>query len=56
LGKNQYVANNDTREGRKENRRVELFLMTNALGHTPAEPGQPANNPSANQTQPQPPQ
>ncbi|MHB8735463.1 MAG: OmpA family protein [Terriglobales bacterium] len=37
LGKNQFVANNATREGRKENRRVELRVMTNSLGRPQAE-------------------
>jgi len=37
LGKNQFVANNATRDGRKENRRVELRVMTNALGRPQTE-------------------
>jgi outer membrane protein OmpA-like peptidoglycan-associated protein len=32
IGKDQYVASNDTAEGRKENRRVQVRLLTNLNG------------------------
>jgi OOP family OmpA-OmpF porin len=43
LGKNQYVASNQTAAGRKENRRVELMVMTNALGQQQTASAQPAS-------------
>jgi hypothetical protein len=55
LGKNQFVAANTTREGRKENRRVELILMTNSLGRqTSSAQNTPSNaTPASNQAQQQ---
>ena len=41
IGKDQYVASNDTAEGRKENRRVQIRLLTN-MGSDNATSGQPA--------------
>jgi OmpA-OmpF porin, OOP family len=42
IGKDEYVASNDTREGRKENRRVEVQLLSNMSPE-----GQPQAQPSA---------
>ncbi len=41
IGKDQYVASNDTPEGRKENRRVQVRLLTN-MDSNNAPSGQPA--------------
>jgi outer membrane protein OmpA-like peptidoglycan-associated protein len=41
IGKDQYVASNDTPEGRKENRRVQVRLLSNMSGDS-ATSGQPA--------------
>jgi outer membrane protein OmpA-like peptidoglycan-associated protein len=41
IGKDQYVADNKTREGRKENRRVQVRLLTNMNGDN-ATSNQPA--------------
>jgi outer membrane protein OmpA-like peptidoglycan-associated protein len=41
IGKDQFVAPNDTREGRKENRRVEVQLLSNMSAD--AASGQPAS-------------
>jgi outer membrane protein OmpA-like peptidoglycan-associated protein len=41
IGKDQYVASNDTPSGRKENRRVQIRLLTN-MGSDNANGGQPA--------------
>jgi len=41
IGKDQYVASNDTPEGRKENRRVQVRLLTNMDSNNAAS-GQPA--------------
>jgi len=40
IGKDQYVADNKTSEGRKENSRVQVRLLTNMADNTP--PAQPA--------------
>ncbi len=51
IGKDQYVASNDTAEGRKENRRVQVQLLSNMSGQhagagsaaaRPARPAPPA--------------
>jgi OmpA-OmpF porin, OOP family len=34
IGKDQYVADNNTPEGRKENRRVQVQLLSNMSGQT----------------------
>jgi outer membrane protein OmpA-like peptidoglycan-associated protein len=36
IGKDQEIASNDTREGRKKNRRVEVQLLSNLNGAAPA--------------------
>ncbi len=40
IGKDQYVASNDTAEGRKENRRVQVQLLSNMSGEQESQ-GQP---------------
>jgi outer membrane protein OmpA-like peptidoglycan-associated protein len=37
IGKDQYVASNDTAEGRKENRRVQVQLLSNMSGNADAQ-------------------
>src|SRR5580658_8799497 len=39
IGKDKEVAPNNTKEGRKQNRRVEIQLLTNDLGAAPASAG-----------------
>ena len=51
IGKDQYVASNDTAEGRRENRRVEVQLLSNMNGESGAQQGQPT--PSTSQAAPQ---
>lgn len=41
IGKDQYVASNDTPQGRKENRRVQVRLLTNMGGETATGPAAP---------------
>jgi outer membrane protein OmpA-like peptidoglycan-associated protein len=52
IGKDQYVASNDTREGRMENRRVQVQLLSNMSGEQESQ-GQPTatgqSNPPAGQ-------
>lgn len=43
IGKDHYVASNDTPEGRRENRRVKVRLLTN-MGGDDAASGQPATS------------
>jgi len=51
IGKDQYVADNSTAEGRKENRRVEVQLLSNMSA--PEMQGQPASStPPASQATP----
>jgi outer membrane protein OmpA-like peptidoglycan-associated protein len=38
IGKDQYVASNDTAAGRKENRRVQVQLLSNMSGEAPSQP------------------
>jgi outer membrane protein OmpA-like peptidoglycan-associated protein len=38
IGKDQYVASNDTAAGRKENRRVQVQLLSNMSGETQTQP------------------
>ena len=38
IGKAQYVASNDTAAGRKENRRVQVQLLSNMSGEAPSQP------------------
>jgi outer membrane protein OmpA-like peptidoglycan-associated protein len=45
LGKDKPVDSNKTAEGRAKNRRVDVRLMTNTQGETPAQPAA-ANNPA----------
>jgi OOP family OmpA-OmpF porin len=45
LGKDKPVDSNKTAEGRAKNRRVDVRLMTNTKGETPAQPAA-ANNPA----------
>lgn len=49
LGKDKPVDSNRTREGRAKNRRVDVRLMTNTTGETPAQtaPASPTQNPPA---------
>jgi hypothetical protein len=51
LGKDKPVETNKTREGRADNRRVDVRLMTNTVGDTTAPTPTPAatgqNNPSS---------
>lgn len=49
LGENQAVADNHTRAGRKENRRVDLRVLVNSLGQTPASSPAAAQQPSSPQ-------
>ena len=42
IGKDQYVASNDTAEGRKENRRVQVQLLSNMNGEQETQSSQPA--------------
>ncbi len=56
IGKDQYVASNDTPEGRKENRRVEVQLLSNMSSEAQAQSSQPAAKtgqaaPASSQTQ-----
>jgi OmpA-OmpF porin, OOP family len=46
IGKDQYVASNDTAAGRKENRRVQVQLLSNMNGGAPAQ-GQPTTGQSS---------
>ena len=50
LGKDKPVDSNKTKEGRADNRRVDVRLMTNTVGDTPQPAAAPAttgqNNPS----------
>lgn len=48
LGKNQFVAPNDTKEGRQANRRVDLKVLSNGLGQTSGQ-GQGSGNGGGNQ-------
>ncbi len=50
IGKDQYVASNDTKEGRKENRRVQIRLLSNIASDTNGQPAAP-NSQSAPQQQ-----
>ncbi|MGH9600623.1 MAG: OmpA family protein [Terracidiphilus sp.] len=57
IGKDQYVASNKTAAGRKENRRVEVQMLTNmpaesAQSNQPAQPDGAQAQPMNNQTQP----
>jgi len=48
LGKDKPVESNKTREGRADNRRVDVRLMTNTVGDTtPSTPAGGQNNPSS---------
>ena len=38
IGKDQYVASNNTAEGRKQNRRVQVQLLSNMSGEAPSQP------------------
>jgi hypothetical protein len=51
IGKDQYVASNDTPEGRKENRRVQVQLLTNMSSAAEAQ-GQPTASKSTGQAVP----
>jgi outer membrane protein OmpA-like peptidoglycan-associated protein len=51
IGKDQYVASNDTPEGRKENRRVQVQLLSNKSSAAEAQ-GQPAASASTVQATP----
>lgn len=42
IGKDQYVASNSTAEGRRENRRVQIRLLSNMNGDTAVQSGQSA--------------
>ncbi len=44
LGKDKPVAKNNTSEGRAENRRVDVRLMTNITGQVPQQAQTPSNN------------
>lgn len=46
LGKDKFVADNKTAEGRAQNRRVDVRLMTNTTQETPASAQSTAPNPS----------
>jgi OmpA-OmpF porin, OOP family len=46
LGKDKFVADNKTAEGRAQNRRVDVRLMTNSQQETPASAQSTAPNPS----------
>jgi len=48
LGKDKPVDTNKTADGRKKNRRVDVHLMTNTTGSTPAQNNTPAPTTSAN--------
>jgi OOP family OmpA-OmpF porin len=51
IGKDQYVASNDTPEGRKENRRVQVQLLSNMSSAAEAQ-GQPTASTSTGQAVP----
>ena len=38
IGKDQYVASNNTADGRKQNRRVQVQLLSNMSGETQSQP------------------
>jgi outer membrane protein OmpA-like peptidoglycan-associated protein len=46
LGKDHFVAENQTSEGRAQNRRVDVRLMTNSTQESPASAQTTAPNPS----------
>jgi len=52
LGKDKPVETNKTAEGRKKNRRVDVHLMTNANGATPAQAPEQNPAPTANANPP----
>src|SRR5882757_9420173 len=52
LGKDKPVESNKTADGRKKNRRVDVHLMTNTTGATPAQAPTTAPAPSANNNPP----
>jgi OOP family OmpA-OmpF porin len=49
IGEDQAVADNKTRDGRKQNRRVQVQLLSNGNGDQNAQPATPAANPGAGQ-------
>ena len=51
IGEDQAVADNKTRDGRKQNRRVQVQLLSNANGDQnsqPSQPSQPSSTPAGN--------
>jgi len=52
IGEDQAVADNKTRDGRKQNRRVQIQLLSNMNGDQnsqPSQPSQPPSTPAVNQ-------
>jgi OmpA-OmpF porin, OOP family len=48
IGEDQAVADNKTRDGRKQNRRVQVQLLSNMNGDQNSQPSQPPSTPAVN--------